>query len=163
MFFRVLARQHREDQEVGNRLDVSGLLLDGLLECSLCFFGSAKVQLSHSLCDQAADRRRCLGLCQFFKDVECLLVLLSALTHFCQYAAKRKKKAFRVVATYQPHADPRLGQVDQKTVLCPSPRPNHFLQREIVAVLLEVNLDDQCNCLHCVTTQSVWAGRKKVG
>ena len=102
-----------------------------------------------------------MGLCQFFEDVECLLVLLSALKTICQYAAGQKSAI--TAATYQPHANPRLGQVDQKTVLCPPPRPDHFLQREIVAVLLEVNLDNQCNCLHCATIQSASTGRKKVG
>jgi hypothetical protein len=43
------------------------------------------------------------------------------------------------------HADPALCYVDQETVLCPSPCALGFFRGKICAVLLEMDLHDECN------------------
>lgn len=46
---------------------------------------------------------------------------------------------------YHSHADPGLGQVDQQRVLGPALGSLNLLEREVGAVLLKVNLDNQCD------------------
>jgi hypothetical protein len=49
-----------------------------------------------------------------------------------------------ILGTYFAHANPALGNVDQKTVLCPFPCALSLFRGEICAVLLEVDLYNEC-------------------
>jgi hypothetical protein len=54
-----------------------------------------------------------------------------------------------VVWTYHPQTYPGLSKIDQQTVLGPSPCSRYFLDGQICAILLEVDLHDQSNSLDC--------------
>ena len=47
--------------------------------------------------------------------------------------------------SYFSHADPRLGDVDEEAVLGPFPGALGFFEGKICAVLLEVDLHDECD------------------
>lgn len=48
-----------------------------------------------------------------------------------------------ICEAYLAKGDPGLGQVDEKAVLAPPPGGDDFLESEVVAVLLQVDLDDE--------------------
>lgn len=57
--------------------------------------------------------------------------------------------------TYNSHANPRLSQIDQQRVLGPALGGLDFLEREIGAVLLEMNLDNQGDTAYIGNSRSV--------
>lgn len=52
-------------------------------------------------------------------------------------------------SSYQSQSDPGLCQVHQDAVLCPPPSGSDLFQCQVVAVLLQMNLYDQSNCINC--------------
>ena len=50
--------------------------------------------------------------------------------------------------TYHSQSNPGLSQVDEQTILRPSPRCSNFLHSQVGPILLKMNLHNQCNSLH---------------
>lgn len=54
-----------------------------------------------------------------------------------------------IESSYQSQSDPGLCQVHQDAVLGPTSCGSNLLQRQVVAILLQVDLYDQGNCIDC--------------
>lgn len=77
--FGVLPNDHLQHQRVGDGLGVAGVLLQRLVQRGLRLFCPSQVQLCNGLRDKCLDGGGGWCLCEFFEDVECLLVLFAAL------------------------------------------------------------------------------------
>ena len=75
----VLPREGRTDDGVRQHECIPRIVTLCLLQCSLGFRQSPKMQLGNRLADQGLVCRRGSRLCKLLEDVVCLLVLLSAL------------------------------------------------------------------------------------
>ncbi len=152
MFRWILAGDNRKNQLVRDRLCRLWLLLDRLVKGSLGFLGAAEMELSDCLGDQAADGRRGLGLCKLLEDVECLLVFLTTLDVSSQLGAFGKTSEIPFPGEKGQRTSRRPTQDSARLtsrLSCAHLRAaDHLLHREVVAVLLKVNLNNQCNGLH---------------
>ena len=75
----ILAIDNIQNNKIGNNVGIRSVLAQCLLERGLCFLETTQMNLCNCLGDETlcgGCRRR---LCEFLKDVECLLVLLPAL------------------------------------------------------------------------------------
>lgn len=75
-----LAQQRIQHDQIRNRVGALRVDADGLLQRSLGFGQSAKMQFGDGLCDERVWGLRLRGLREFFENVECRLVFLAALS-----------------------------------------------------------------------------------
>lgn len=137
----VSSENGRQDERVGNGLDVARLFLQRLVKSGLGLLDTSEVNLADGLRDKATDRRRGRSLSELFENVERLLVLVTTL-HLVSRGTHRRMSASQ---TYSSQANPRFGEVNQQVVLGPSSRGLGLLDGKVCSVLLEVDLDDDGN------------------